>query len=59
MNDLSPIWIKEEINKQRVLKDKLHKSYNSIQNTETDYAKGIYKMWQIRCEIIDLMNRHC
>jgi hypothetical protein len=56
MNDLSPIWIKEEIKRQRDLKDKLHKAFNSCKSAETSYAQGIWRMYKIRCAIIDLLN---
>jgi hypothetical protein len=57
-NDFSLQWMKEEITKQRNLKDKLHLEFNSIKDSSTSYAQGIWKMYCLRCEIIATINRH-
>jgi len=57
-NDLSKLWIGNEIKHQRNLKTKLESAYNSLKDQDTDYARGIWKMYKLRCKIIDLLNTY-
>jgi len=57
-NDLSPMWIEREYNHHRKLTQDLRDAYNSLKDHETSYAKGIWKMYKMRCEIVDIIGRY-
>lgn len=53
--DFSHLWIDNENKKQRELLHKLEKAFNSLKDKETEYAKGIERMINLRTQIIELI----
>ena len=52
-NDLSNLWISEEIKYQKKRIKELEKAYKPIKNKETTYAHGILKMAIVRKNILE------
>ena len=57
-NDFSPQWIAAELKHQKKKVRDLEKAYDSIGNKNTQYAKGISKMVQVRKDIIGVLIGH-
>lgn len=56
-NDLSPMWIEREYYHHKKLTQDLRDAYNGLKDHETSYAKGIWKMYKMRCEIVDVISK--
>jgi hypothetical protein len=54
-NNLFPIWVKDEISNQEKMLRNLSARYLSIENKDTDYAKGIKQMIDLRQSIVKLI----
>ena len=54
-NDLSQLWIKQELCKQGKMLSQLEKTYKSLADCNTSYANGIRKMIKVRRKLIQVL----
>ena len=53
-NDLSPMWIKENLEKARDQLKKTETVYSLLQNKDTQFAKGIARVAKAQREVIEI-----
>ena len=55
-NDLSSLWMSNEVKYQKKKVKELEKAYEALKNKSTSYAKGIHRMFKLRLKIIEVIN---
>lgn len=53
-NDLSPLWISDNLKAARYEYNRAYKAYQSLSNKSTSYARGIERVLEIKEKVVAL-----
>jgi hypothetical protein len=53
-NDLSPMWINENLVKAKSDLKKAEVAYNSLLKKDTQYAAGVYRLMEAKRKVVDV-----